>query len=72
MNELTIKNFETLELNELEAIDGGSAWSDLGKLVGAITTGALIFDIGYFNPYCLHTVAKQAQPQSFKSCCLTQ
>jgi len=40
MNELTIKNFETLELNELEAIDGGSAWSDLGKLIGAITTGA--------------------------------
>lgn len=29
-----------LQLNELQHINGGGAWSDLGKLVGALAVGA--------------------------------
>ncbi|APQ74998.1 hypothetical protein RSJ9_3730 (plasmid) [Clostridium botulinum] len=30
----------------------------------SVPATSLIFDIGYFKPYCLHMVAKQAAPQS--------
>ena len=36
MNELTIKNFDALELNELETIDGGLSWRDVATAGGAL------------------------------------
>jgi len=30
-----------LQLNELQDINGGGAWSDLGQLVGGLSTGAV-------------------------------
>ena len=45
MNELTIKNFDTLELNELETIEGGLSWRDVatagGSLLGSTFGGPL-------------------------------
>ena len=35
MNELAIKNFDTLELNELENIDGGIDWNFVGGTIAA-------------------------------------
>ncbi len=30
----------------------------------SVPATSLIFDIGYFNPYCLHIVARHAHAQS--------
>lgn len=41
MNELTVKNFDTLELNELETIDGDLSWRDVAT-AGSAIAGAII------------------------------
>ena len=47
MNELTVKNFDTLELNELEAIDGG-----IGIVEGCLIVAGVIFVAGAVTGLC--------------------